>query len=171
MPTVNILIDEVTPTINRLKAQLANKEPIMEELAWMAIEHVHSRFRGQGYSRKFGAGPQPKWEPIHDVTIKFRNRRHGVSDDIIWSETGAAFRGVSVLNRTPNQRIIGWPVGKHRNDYPYHVDAGVRRTGGMIPGKRIGARPVLYFTRSFADRHATRAIWRWWLSPIGVRIH
>lgn len=171
MPQMTVLVDEVTPAIAKLKAQLANKEPIMEELAWMAIEHVHDRFRGQGYSRKFGSGPQPKWEPIHDVTIRFRRIRHGITDDIIWSETGKAFEGVSVLSRTPNQRVIGWPVGKYKNDYPYKVDGGVPRTGGMIPGKRIAARPVLYFTAAYANKWATQAIWRWWLSPIGVRIY
>ena len=171
MPTVTVLVDEVTPTIARLKAQLANKEPIMEELAWMAIEHVQDRYRGQGYSRRFGSGPQPKWEKVHDVTRKFRMLRHGITDDIIWFETGEAIRGISVIGRTPNQRVIGWPLGKFKNDYPYHVDSGVRRTGGMIPGKRSSARHLLYFTKAYANKWATQAIWRWWLSPIGVKVY
>jgi len=171
MPTVTILVDEVTPTIAKLKAQLVNKELIMEELAWMAIEHVHDRYRGQGYSRRFGSGPQLKWEPIHDVTIKLRRIRHGVTDDIKWFETGKAIQGISVLKRTPNQRVIGWPVGKFKNDYPYKVDGGVPRTGGMIPGKRIAARPLLYFTRAFVDPHAVRAVWRWWLAGIGLKAY
>ena len=171
MPTVTVLVDEVTPAIAKLRAQLANKEPIMEELAWMAIEHVHDRYRGQGRSRKFGSGPQPKWEPIHDVTIKFRRIRHGVTDDIVWFETGKAIQGISVIGRTPNQRVVGWPVGAFKNDYPYMLDAGVPRTGGMIPGKRIAARPLLYFTAAFANKWAVQSIWRWWLSPIGVGIY
>ena len=171
MPRVTILVDEVTPIIAKLKAQLANKEPIMEELAWMAIEHVHDRYRGQGYSRRFGSGPQLKWEPIHDVTIKFRRIRHGVTDDIKWFETGKAIQGISVVRRTPNQRVVGWPVGKFKNDYPYKVDGGVARTGGMIPGKRIAARPLLYFTSAFANKWATQAVWRWWLAGIGVKVY
>ena len=171
MPTLTVLVDEVTPTINRLKAQLANKELILEELAWMAIEHVHDRYRGQGYSRRFGAGPQRKWEKTHDVTIKFRQRRHGITDDIIWFETGKAIQGISVISRTANQRVIGWPLGQFKNDYPYMVDAGVPRTSGMIPGKTIKNKQLLYFTRAFANRHATRAVWRWWLAGAGIRVY
>uniref|UniRef100_A0A6M3KNM0 Tail protein n=1 Tax=viral metagenome TaxID=1070528 RepID=A0A6M3KNM0_9ZZZZ len=165
-----VVLDEVTPALNALKAQLANKEPILEELAWMAIEHVKDRYLGQGYSRKFGAGPQPKWAPITDVTRKFRRIRSGVTDDIIWFQTGKALQGITVLNRGVNSREIGWPFGQFKNDYPYKVDGGVPKTGGMIPGKRIPPRPLLYFTNAFAERHATRAVWRWWLSPIGVRV-
>lgn len=171
MPTVSTLIDEVTPAIARLKAQLANKEPIMEELAWMAIEHVHDRYRGQGYSRRFGGGPQQKWEKTHDVTVKLRRIRHGVTDDIIWFDSGAAIRGISVINRTPNQRVIGWPIGKYKNDYPYMVDAGVPRTGGTIPGKTIRNKQLLYFTKAFANKWATQAVWRWWLAGIGVKVY
>lgn len=170
MPRVTILVDEVTPTINRLRAQLANKEPILEELAWMALEHVHDRYRGQGRSSRFGAGPQPKWEPIHDVTRKLRRIRRGVTDEINWFETGKAIQGIHVLTRTPSQRVIGWNVGAFKNDYPYKVDGGVPRTGGMIPGKEIKARPLLYFTDAFAHRYATRAVWRWWLAGIGVKV-
>jgi len=164
-----VVLDEVTPALNALKAQLANKEPILEELAWMAIEHVKDRYLGQGYSRKFGAGPQPKWAPITDVTRKFRRIRSGVTDDIIWFQTGKALQGITVLNRGVNSREIGWPFGQFKNDYPYKVDGGVPKTGGMIPGKRIPPRPLLYFTNAFANKWATQAVWRWWLSPIGVK--
>lgn len=166
-----VVLDEVTPALNALKAQLANKEPILEELAWMAIEHVKDRYLGQGYSRKFGAGPQPKWAKIEDSTIKFRRIRHGVTDEIIWYETGNAVRGISVLNRTVNSREIGWPFGKFKNDYPYKVDGGVPKTAGMIPGRTIPPRPLLYLTNAFANKWATQAVWRWWLSPIGVKAY
>lgn len=171
MPTVTILIDEVTPTVDRLKARLLDKELILEELSWMAIEHVHDRYRGQGYSRRFGAGPQPKWEKTHAVTKKFRELRHGITDDIIWFETGAAIRGISVIGRTANQRVVGWPIGRFKNDYPYMVDAGVPKTSGMVPGKTIKNKQLLYFTKSFAGKHAVPAVWRWWLAGIGVQVY
>jgi hypothetical protein len=164
------VIDEATPAIELLIRQLENRENVLEELGYRAIEHVKDRYVNQGQARRFGGGPQPKWPPIHAVTKKLRNARFGVADDIIWYRTGASLRGIQVLERKFASIMLGWPDGMFPRNYPYRVDGGVPKTGGMIPGKTIEPRYLLYFTMAFANR-SVQVVARWWLSAIGMKIH
>jgi hypothetical protein len=163
----SFIIDEVTPAIEALMRQLENREIVIEELGYRAIEHVKDRYSNQGYAHRFGGGPQPEWEPIHEVTKKFRRVRFGVEDEIIWFRTGEALRGIQEIKRGFDHIMIGWPDGMFPRNYPYRVDGGVKKTGGMIPGKSISARPLLYITMAFCNQ-AVRVVARWWLSAIGV---
>lgn len=166
--TLRLARDEITPAIDKLMARLQDPTGLVDELGWMAHEHVVSRMENNGRANRFaGRGGQKRWQKPHQVTKRIRAYRGYPPNNPTWHRTGAAAGGIVTLKHTAHMVEIGWPFGAFKNDYPYRVDGGVPCTGGIVPGKTIRDKEVLYVTDGFV-RLAVKAGWRWWLSAIGV---
>jgi len=167
---MQITQDEITPMLTALERALKDPSPLIDELGWMGHKHVNSRIQNKGYSREYaGRGGQKRFEKVHDVTKRIREMRGHPKNNPPWNETGDALSGIVTLKHTKREVEIGWPFGKYKNDYPYRVAGGVPRTSGMIPGKTIEPREVLYVTKGFI-KLAVKAAWRWWLGSAGIKV-
>lgn len=169
-------VADVDTALARMRSRLSDLEPLMDSLGGMVIEHVHDRYRNQGRSRKYdGRGGQPKWKPITKATRDIRKWRTGHEDGIIWFESGESIRGITTLSRSNNHIEIGWNAGDFagrggsRIPYPYLLDSFTVHTKGMIPGKVVEPRHLLYFTRGFVE-HAVKEVVRWIVSPLGIEV-
>jgi len=165
--TLRVTQDEITPMMDALTKRLSDPSALVDELGWMAHKHVNSRIQNKGRAREYaGRGGQKTFEEIHEVTKRIRESRDHPRNNPVWNETGAALGGIVTLKHAKREVEIGWPFGQYKNDYPYRVAGGVPRTSGIVPGKTINSREVLYITPGFI-RLAVKAAWRWWLSPLG----
>jgi phage virion morphogenesis protein len=127
--------------LNKRIAELLHDSLHLEEVYAKAAEYMKRSTVNRIVRSKTGPDGE-RWAALRDVTIKLKN-----GNDSILFDSGDLSKGIQVEDVTHDGFVLSsTALNKDGEPYSSYVQEGVKRTRGMIKGKRIPPRPFMGFS-------------------------
>jgi phage gpG-like protein len=127
--------------LNKRIAGLLHDTLHLEEVYAAAAEYMKRSTVNRIVRSKTGPDGE-RWAALRDVTIKLRNG----SDSVLF-DSGELSRGIQIQDISHDGFVLSsTALNKQGESYSSYLQDGVKRTRGMIKGKRIPPRPFMGFS-------------------------